>query len=357
MARSCTTYTAKWKRGRTTVVRVPEALADSVLEYARRLDAEEGLLAREAHGVYRTAADVDMGEPINVASIPQRSPFRYPGGKTWLVPYIRTWLASLSPRPTVLVEPFAGGGIVGLTAAFEHLADHGVLVEKDRDVASVWQTILGGQAEWLAHRIECFDLTGKSVGLVLKAPASSQRERAFAAILRNRVQRGGIMAAGAGLVKHGENGRGLLSRWYPATLAKRIRAIAAMRQRLSFIEGDGLEIIEAYADDEGAAFYVDPPYTVAARRLYPHWQVDHRGLFDLLAKVKGAILLTYDNTKEIEVLAAKSGFVTQAVAMKNTHHVHMTELMVGKDLKWLQNARVSREARARTAQGTLAFHR
>ncbi len=23
---------------------------------------------------------------VNVASVPQRSPFRYPGGKTWLVP-------------------------------------------------------------------------------------------------------------------------------------------------------------------------------------------------------------------------------------------------------------------------------
>lgn len=26
---------------------------------------------------------------VNVASVPFRSPFRYPGGKTWLVPQIR----------------------------------------------------------------------------------------------------------------------------------------------------------------------------------------------------------------------------------------------------------------------------
>ena len=26
---------------------------------------------------------------VNVASVPQRSPFRYPGGKTWLVPQVR----------------------------------------------------------------------------------------------------------------------------------------------------------------------------------------------------------------------------------------------------------------------------
>ena len=26
-----------------------------------------------------------IGRVVNVASVPQRSPFRYPGGKTWLV--------------------------------------------------------------------------------------------------------------------------------------------------------------------------------------------------------------------------------------------------------------------------------
>jgi DNA adenine methylase len=35
---------------------------------------------------------------VNVASVPQRSPFRYPGGKTWLVPRVRRWLLDLHRR-------------------------------------------------------------------------------------------------------------------------------------------------------------------------------------------------------------------------------------------------------------------
>src|SRR5271154_663015 len=87
--------------------------------------------------------------PVNVASVPQRSPFRYPGGKTWLVPLFRRWISSLPTRPSILIEPFAGGGIISMTAAFERLADHVVMVELDEQIAAVWKTILDGDAEWL----------------------------------------------------------------------------------------------------------------------------------------------------------------------------------------------------------------
>ena len=46
---------------------------------------------------------------VNVASVPQRSPFRYPGGKTWLIPRIRQWLRCRPCTPALLIEPFAGG--------------------------------------------------------------------------------------------------------------------------------------------------------------------------------------------------------------------------------------------------------
>ena len=86
----------------------------------------------------------DSPKPVNVASVPQRSPFRYPGGKTWLVPYIREWPRTVGPE-IELIEPFAGGGNVSLTAGFEDLAKSIVMVEKDEDVAAVWRTILGSQ--------------------------------------------------------------------------------------------------------------------------------------------------------------------------------------------------------------------
>jgi DNA adenine methylase len=354
MARSSTTFRPKWRIGCTTVIRIPEKLAHQVLRYAHDLDAK--CEAEEINdGNYYTAEDIEPHKPVNVASVPQRSPFRYPGGKTWLVPYIRSWLRSKPRPPGVLIEPFAGGGIVGLTAGFEGLADHVVLVERDPNIAAVWNTIFGGQAKWLADQILDFQLNHQNVTATLRKYTATQRERAFAVILRNRVQRGGIMAEGAGLVKTGENGRGLNSRWYPETLARRIREIAEVREHFSFMETDGFDIIRRYADDDSAAFFVDPPYTVASKRLYTHWEVDHRLLFKTLSEARGDVLMTYDNTREIVSLAREFGFQTEPIAMKNTHHAKMTELLIGKDLKWLKAAANAREARTRNVQETLAF--
>ena len=71
---------------------------------------------------------MDTDRVVNVASVKQRSPFRYAGGKTWLVPRVRGWFSYLSEAPDCFVEPFAGGGIVSLTVAAERLAKHVIMI-------------------------------------------------------------------------------------------------------------------------------------------------------------------------------------------------------------------------------------
>jgi DNA adenine methylase len=235
------------------------------------------------------------------------------------------------------MEPFAGGAIVSLTTAFERLARHVIFAELDAGVAAVWRVVLNGQAEWLAQAILHFNLTYENVIRVLNQEPGDLKELAFQTLLRNRVQRGGIMAPGAGLVKTGENGRGLRSRWYPETLARRIREINQIKDRLTFIQGDGFALIQEHLADPQAVFYVDPPYTLAARRLYSVWQIDHARLFSLMAQCKGDFLMSYDNTVEIAQLAQDYGFQSRPVAMKNTHHAKMTELLIGRDLSWLKD--------------------
>ena len=268
---------------------------------------------------------------VNVASVPQRSPLRYPGGKTWLVPQIRKYLECLDFRPEVFVEPFAGGGIASLTAVMDDYVDRAVLCERDPDISNLWQCMLD-DAEELAQRVEGFVATPENVNRVFAGTGMSGMDAAFRTLLRNRVSRGGILAKGASVMKEGENGHGISSRWYADTLAARIRAMGNHAERFDFFQGDGASLVELCRYNGAAAFFIDPPYTAAGkragRRLYTYNDIDHEDLFTRMSRVRGVFMMTYDETPDVIQMARRRGFHLAKVAMKNTHHAVMYELLI-----------------------------
>jgi DNA adenine methylase len=139
-------------------------------------------------------------------------------------------------------------------------------------------------------------------------------------------------------MKYGENGRGLKSRWYPDTLRRRILDIARIRERITFLHRDGLEIMRENAFKRDAAWFIDPPYTAggkrAGRRLYTHFELDHAELFRVTATLAGDFLMTYDDAPELHELADRHGFDTLLVSMQNTHLAKMKELLIGRNLDW-----------------------
>lgn len=48
--------------------------------------------------------------------------------------------------------------------------------------------------------------------------------------------------------------------------------------------------------------------------------------------------MTYDNAHEVRLMAESHGFDVEPIAMKNTHHAEMSELLIGKDLSWARSA-------------------
>jgi DNA adenine methylase len=251
---------------------------------------------------------------------------------------IRRWLASLPEKPALLVEPFAGGGIISLTVACENLADKVIMVELDERVASVWKVILGEDVDWLIQRILNFELSNKSVESELAREVHSLKDLAFQTLLMNRTRHGGIMAPGSGSIRSGESGKGIGSRWYPQTICNRIRKIAKVRDKIRFVHGDGMAVIKEHATAEKAAFFIDPPYTAskkqAGRRLYTHNEINHEDLFGLAVNLRGDCLITYDNANEIREIAYRFGLDCEPIAMKSTHHAQMSELLIGRDLWW-----------------------
>jgi len=288
-------------------------------------------------------------KPVNVSSIPQLSPFRYPGGKTWFVPTFRKWISHLSPSPELLIEPFAGGGIITLTALFENLVEKTIMVELDDEIAAVWQSVVNGDANWLADRIIGFNLTKENAIEELRKTPSTTKEKAFQTILKNRTFHGGILAEGSGFLKYGENGKGILSRWYPNTLAKRLINLNFIASRIEFFCADGMNVIKEHINNSAAIFFIDPPYTAggkkAGKRLYKYYELDHEELFKLCESLNGQFIMTYDNADEVKILARRHGFQMRSIPMTNTHHAKMEELVIGRDLSFLDILPIVREGK------------
>ena len=133
-------------------------------------------------------------------------------------------------------------------------------------------------------------------------------------------------------MKSGENGKGLKSRWYAKTLADRINAIGEIRNKFTVVEGDAFDVMEAHTNNSNAVFFIDPPYTASGKkagsRLYRHFELDHAALFDVTQSLNGNFLMTYDNEDGVRKLAEDHKFDLELVAMKNTHHAEMSELII-----------------------------
>ena len=271
---------------------------------------------------------------VNVASVPQRSPLRYPGGKTWLIPHVRFWLQRCGGSVPLLIEPFVGGGVISLTAVMEGYARSCLMTEIDRDVAAFWHAALASGPD-LARRITQFTPTRAAFRALVEAPIDTVEDHGFRTFVLNRVRRGGILANGASFSRVGENGRGIASRWYPETLSKRILAIHEFSDRIQFAESDGVALLRTlsrFISGSDAVIFLDPPYTAkgkqAGKRLYNHSRVNHSELFEIAVTSGVNFMMTYDCSPEILSLVHKYRLHAVRVYMKNTHHNRIPELVI-----------------------------
>lgn len=144
----------------------------------------------------------------------------------------------------------------------------------------MWEVLVGGGAEDLAEAVLRLPVTHEAVENLLRSSPQDPIEGALRTLVRNRVARGGLLAPGSGRMRLGEARRGLLSRWYPRTLAERIRAIGREAHRIAFLRGDGLAAVPVFAPGHKTAshfegWHIDYPYP----GLRAHRVGRYRGLY------------------------------------------------------------------------------
>lgn len=250
-------------------------------------------------------------------TIMANSPLRYPGGKSKLTGFIGNTLKNNRIDGT-FVEPFAGGAGVAINLLLEDQVNRIILNDLDGGVYSFWNTLLT-DPDYLLQGINSvpFDYRDekptdrpteyahfwKTVKQRYDADQyADTRQKGLDFLLLNRMNVSGIIKGGpiGGVAQNGKYN--VSSRFNKTTLKKRIKRIAALRDRITVTNLDAtrfLKQLDQYCSRENSFLFIDPPYYVQGHRLYAT-PVDHSKLAEQLHALSGwRWLLTYDKNPEI----------------------------------------------------------
>jgi DNA adenine methylase len=246
------------------------------------------------------------------------STFLYAGRKSWFVKHAAKYFRG--HRCETLIEPFAGSGVVGLSLLYAGIIERLVLVEKDGRIAYLLRGLLNDPT--LADRYAAFKCTTENVKELLR-----EEKSAFSYLVQSRCANRSKFDGGLRTV--------IDSRWCPEMVVTNLRRVYAMRERITVVEGDGLEVMRQYANDASVGCFADPTYTADVKSkgntVYHYHEIDHQKLFSLLSRWRGPFLLTEDNSRMVRYLAVAYRFSSKTVSMVTAECKKKKELMLWRE--------------------------
>ncbi len=235
------------------------------------------------------------------------SPLRYPGGKTFLWPFLDKVIRNNGLSNITYVEPFAGGAGAALALLLMERVERVVINDLDKAIYSFWESAIFDSERFIEKIYSTpINITEwKRQKRIHHDRRSSLFNLGFATFFLNRTNVSGILDGGP---IGGMDQRGpwkLNARFNKDTLAHRIRELAFYKNRISVSNRDGIDLVKEYLKRENTFVYLDPPYYEKGSTLYlNHYKnADHKALASQLNCRKDAHwLLTYDNRTEIRSL-------------------------------------------------------
>jgi len=263
------------------------------------------------------------------------SPLRYPGGKTAITSMVTNIIRANNLKTAHYVEPYAGGAGLALSLLFKNVVPHIHLNDLDISVWSFWHSIINNTDDFI-DLIECTDVTIEEWH-VQKEIQERKKEvdcltLGFSTFFLNRTNRSGIIQkAGVigGLAQQSQYP--LNCRFNKESLIKKIRKIAVNGDRIHVYNMDAIEFIHRIEASVERSFYcIDPPYFVKGQSLYTNFYEpsDHSELAEVIQKISGKWMLTYDNADPIKKLYCDNRQFTFSLNYSAADKRKGTELLV-----------------------------
>lgn len=237
------------------------------------------------------------------------SPLRYPGGKGRLGPWLATVIEANNLKSGWYVEPYAGGAGAALYLLLQQHVKHIVINDVDPLIYAFWRSVVDHSAAFEVM-IQKTPVTMQSRERFQDTVANAERhsyfELGFAAFFLNRTSRSGILAGGVIGGKAQAGTYRLDARYNRADLIARVHAIGALRDRITVLGMDALDLLlDCSPGFPGKSLvYLDPPYYAKGSQLYRnHYQhADHEAIARCARYANYPLLITYDDCKEIRDL-------------------------------------------------------
>ena len=234
------------------------------------------------------------------------SPLRYPGGKSSLGAFLGEVISQNNLHNYTYVEPFAGGAGAALNLLFLEKIKSIHINDFDKAIYSIWYSILN-YTERFVNKIRNTEVSldeWHRQKEIYNSNTKSIFKLGFATFYLNRTNRSGIITGGpiGGMTQAGKYKIDV--RYNKERLIKRVKKIAAYKNRIKITNEDGINLINSL-DHSKHFYYIDPPYYVKGEGLYlNHFEArDHQNLSDCLNNICDAFwILTYDNVEEISSL-------------------------------------------------------
>jgi len=235
------------------------------------------------------------------------SPFRYPGGKGFLSPFLEAEISKRFPgRPPEYAEPYCGGAGAALNLLVGGAVDHLHLNDADCRIYSAWRAIVTETDRFL-ERLSKVDVNLSTWDASLRILYDVKNQEydfdvGFATFFVNRTSRSGVIIGSGPIGGYSQGGQWKIDvRFNKESLAKKVVVIGSLRDKITLYCQDGLDFCVGLSKNnplENIFLFVDPPYVGAGGRLYYNGMTEkkHRELSTWLKS--GAAphwLLTYDD--------------------------------------------------------------
>lgn len=237
------------------------------------------------------------------------TPFRYPGGKTKLTPFVSELFIENSLLDGHYVEPFAGGAGLAISLLLKGYARYLHLNDLDSSIYATWYAILF-ETEKLCRYINDvkidMDEWRKQKEIQRNKDISDLLSLGISTLFLNRTNRSGVISGGVigGNLQQGNYK--IDARFKKNSLIEKIEKIAFYKSRIQISNIDAKEFLEKEISTlpQNTLVNLDPPYYIKGQALYKNSYIhsNHEEISALMAKLKQYWIITYDNVDPIRKL-------------------------------------------------------